>query len=143
MEGSSVFPAIYFDAIVRRALNDERLLFSTCLLQAWREALSEAPGGTGLEILVPLRITVEAAPTPERPGEKELLELDFVNGFQRMVCGPLKFHAKYYVYGHFFLLREVCLAVNSLSKVLWSGQGKPWHLDVWLSNCLTFQCLSV
>lgn len=56
--------------------------------------------------------------TPERPRERELPELDFVNGFQRMVCGPLKLHAKYYVYEHFFFLREVRSAVNSLSKVL-------------------------
>lgn len=67
-------------------------------------------------MLVPPRITVKAARTPERPGERKLLELDFVNGYQRMVCGPLKLHAKYYVFEHFFFLREVCSAVKAFQK---------------------------
>lgn len=76
------------------------LAFSTRLLWAQREASSRAPGGVGLEVLVPLRIMVEAATTPGRLRERELLKLGFVNGLQRMGCEPLKFYAKCYVYKH-------------------------------------------
>lgn len=75
---------------------------------------------TGLEVPVPLRITVETAMALGRPRrERELLTLGFVNGFQWAVCEPLKFHGRYYVCKHFFFfLREVCSALNRLLKAL-------------------------
>lgn len=80
VEGSRVFLVMYLDTIVRKASNDERLLFSTRLLWAQKETSYRAPRVIGLEVLVPLRITVEATMTPGRPRERELLKLDFVNG---------------------------------------------------------------
>lgn len=97
---------MYFNTMVREAPNDECLLFSTHLLWARRE--SSKRNGSRNERAWGSGPTVEAAMTPGRPRKRELLELDFINGLQRTVCEPLKFHARYYVYKRvlyfFFLL---------------------------------------
>lgn len=81
---------------------------------------STIQGVIGIEVVVPLRRTVQTAMTSRRPRrERELLNLGFVNRLQGVVCEPLKLGTKYYVYKPFFFsLREICAALNSLSKVL-------------------------
>lgn len=65
---------------VRKAPNVACLLFSTHLLWTEREASSRATRVIGLQVLVPLRITVETAMAPGRPRrEREFLALGFVN----------------------------------------------------------------
>lgn len=103
-EGSRVFLVMYFDTMVRKAPNDECLLFSTHLLWAPRESFNR--DGSRKERAQGSGPIVEAAMMPGRPRERELLKLDFMNGLQRMVCEPLKFHARYYVYK-----RVLCVVV--------------------------------